>query len=295
MKARFKAHPGRDFSADRRFGLRLAALTVMLAAPVFSLAAGVSVKLDFSSPATSPFPSDRFTVPDWTQNTFRRVNLPKPNCAVMVSDCQDIDVINTLDGFNTQPRISVPFTGDIDLSTVNSDTLYLVNLGDTLSGMGFGQKVGINQVAWDVAGKTLVVESDELLQEHSRYVLVVTNGIRDKAGNPIDGAPFERLRQGPGRGEAQDRDLMDYRGALQNADRSIPLGRNRVVALSLFTTQSISADLTKIRDQIRRSSPGPVNFMIGNNGSVRAVFPVGNLSDIQWVQQTGTAPAFTTS
>src|SRR5258707_1149596 len=154
MQTRLKAHSGRDFSIDGRFGLRLAALTVMLAAPVFSLAAGVSVKLDFSSPATSPFPSDRFTQPDWTQNTFKRVNLPKPNCAVMVSDCQDIDVINTLDGFNTQPRISVPFTGDIDPSTVNSDTLYLLNLGDTLSGAGFGQKVGINQVAWDVAGKT---------------------------------------------------------------------------------------------------------------------------------------------
>jgi hypothetical protein len=159
---------------------RLATLVAILAMPLFAIAAGVSVKLDFSSPATSPFPSDRFTQPDFTQNTFKRVKLPKPNCAVTVSDCADIDVLNTLDGFNTQPRITVPFTGDIDLATVNSDTLYLVNLGDTLSGLGFGHKVGINQVAWDVAGKTLVVESDELLQEHSRYALVITNGIRDR-------------------------------------------------------------------------------------------------------------------
>jgi hypothetical protein len=38
---------------------------------------------------------------DGTQNTFRRVSLPKPDCSVRVSDCQDIEVINTLDGFST--------------------------------------------------------------------------------------------------------------------------------------------------------------------------------------------------
>ncbi|MEJ8809855.1 Ig-like domain-containing protein [Variovorax ureilyticus] len=278
-----------------RFTQRLTTLAVLIAAPVVAMAAGVSVKLDFSSPATSPFPSNRFTRPDWTQNTFRRVNLPKPDCAVMVSECADIDVINTLDGFNTQPRITVPFTGDIDLSTVSSDTLYLVNLGDTLSGAGFGQKVGINQVAWDVAGKTLVVESDELLQEHTRYALVITNGIRDKAGDPIDAGRFGQLRQGTGRPEMQDRDITDYVGALQDADRTIRPSRHRAVALSVFTTQSISADLLKIREQIRRSDPDPVNFMIGNGGTERAVFTVANLAALQWKQQTGTAPAFTTS
>jgi len=297
MQTRLKTPSGRDFAIDGRSRLRLAVLAVMLTAPVFSLAADVSVKFDFSSPATSPFPSDRFTLPDFTQNTFKRVDLPKPDCAVRVSDCQDIDVINTLDGFNTQPRITVPFTGEIDLSTVNSDTLYLLNLGDTLSGAGFGQKVGINQVAWDVAGKTLVVESDELLQEHTRYLLVVTNGIRDKAGDPIEGGAFGHLSPPPGRDEAQDRDAMDYRGALQNAERWVRPGRHRVAALSLFTTQSISADLFKIREQIKRSNPSPVNFMIGsaNGNPVRAVFTLADLTGIQWMQQTGTAPAFTTS
>ena len=52
--------------------------------------AGVSVRLDYSSPSSSPFPSDRFTQVDWTQNTFKRVKLPKPDCAVRPSDCADI-------------------------------------------------------------------------------------------------------------------------------------------------------------------------------------------------------------
>ena len=139
MQDRHKARAGRAPLFRGRAAHRLAVLAALVAMPVFALAAGVSVKVDFSSPTTGPFPSDRFTQPDFTQNTLKRVNLPKPDCTVRVSDCADIDVLNTLDGFNTQPRITVPFTGDIDLSTVNSNTLYLVNMGDTLTGAGFGQ------------------------------------------------------------------------------------------------------------------------------------------------------------
>jgi Bacterial virulence factor lipase N-terminal len=273
---------------------RAAALAaLLLAAPVFAFAAGVSVKLDFASPTGSPFPSDRFTQPDFTQNTFKRVALPKPDCAVQVSDCADIDVINTLDGFNTQPRITVPFTGDIDLATVTSDTVYLVNLGDTLTGAGNGHKVGINQVQWDAAGKTLVCESDELLQEHSRYVLVVTNGVRDAAGDPIVSGRFGQFRSEVSRDHAQDHALMNYRKALMDAAHSTRAHPQHVVALSLFTTQSISADLHKIHAQIQRSNPMPTNFMIGNGGSTRAVFPVSGLTGITWSQQTGAAPSFT--
>src|SRR6185295_13706815 len=113
----------------------LAAAALSLLAPI-ALADGVSVRND-PGLAGSPFPSNRYTVFDGSQNTLRRVQLPKPDCAVRVSDCQDIDVINTLDGFSTQPRITVPFTGDIDVSTVSSDTIYLVNLGDTFTLQGF--------------------------------------------------------------------------------------------------------------------------------------------------------------
>ena len=270
-----------------------AAIAALLCAPVFALAAGVSVKLDFSSPSTAPFPSDRFTQPDWTQNTFKRVKLPKPNCAVQVSDCADIDVINTLDGFNTQPRITVPFTGAIDPASVTSETVYLVNLGDTLTGLGFGHKVGINQVSWDAAAKTLVFESDELLQQHSRYVLVVTTGVRDTAGDPIEAGRWGRFRDAPDRDDLRDHELMDYRKSLMDGEHSARPSRHRIAALSLFTTQSISADLHKIHRQIQRSNPAPVNFMIGNGGAARAVFPTANIAGIQWAQQTGAAPSFT--
>ena len=146
-----------------------------------------------NSPADGPFPSDRFTVADDAQNTGRRVSLPRPldDCAVSISDCEDLDVINELDGFNLQPRLSLPFTGPINPNTVTSETMFLLSLGSTLAGEtgpAWGTRVGINQVVWDELTETLHVESDALLDQHSRYVLVVTKGVRDPDGKTIKAA-----------------------------------------------------------------------------------------------------------
>jgi len=280
----------------RRTGAMAAAIALSFSFSFFTLpalAGPVGVKVDFSDPSTSPFPSDRFTVRDWSQNTFRRVALPHPDCAVRVSDCQDIEVINTLDGFSTQPRITVPFTGDIDPSTVNSGTVFLVNLGDTLTLHGFGHKVGINQVVWDPATRTLAFESDELLNEHSRYLLVVTDGVRDAAGKRIERARWDDDSDDRGHGRRGD---VDYLRDLRDASRVHPASAHKIVAASLFTTQSISGDLHKIMRQIKASTPAPADFMVGQTaaGPVRAVFPVAGLAGIQFKRQVGTAPSFAT-
>jgi hypothetical protein len=256
------------------------AIAAALACLAFSASAGVSVRTSSTDPSANPFPSDRFTVRDWHNNTFRRINLPKPDCAASPAtavECADIAVINELDGFSTQPRITIPFTGAIDPKSVSSDSIYLVNLGDTLSLRGFGDRVGINQVVWDPATNTLALQPDELLQQHSRYLLVVTNGVRDANG--------KRIEDGDARGHAfheYDRDLRDGMRWGRH--------RNRVVAASLFTTQSITADLHKIAHQIKRAHPAAVDFMIGNSGAVRAVFPVASVAGIRFDRQTTTAP-----
>jgi len=273
-----------------------AAVLLLMLAPLTALAAGVSVVFDLSGPASSPFPSDRFTRFDLTQYTFQRVNLPKPDCAVRVTDCQDIDVVNTLDGFNIEPRVSVPFTGTIDITSVTSDTVYLVNIGDALSGAGAGHKVGINQVLWDVATKTLIFKSDELLNQHSRYLLVVTNGVKDTAGDPIEGGDFARFI---GRAESSmdvDADKY-YRRDLIDGRDDAGVSPGSVAALSVFTTQSTTVELEQIRAQIKSSRPDPADFMVGMSprGRVRAVFPTAGIAGIQWHNQTGTAPSFTDS
>jgi len=63
-----------------------------------ALAASTRPLFDLDSPATAPFASDRFTVPDPDQFTGRRVQLPAPDGATRPSDCEAVEVINTLDG-----------------------------------------------------------------------------------------------------------------------------------------------------------------------------------------------------
>ena len=143
---------------------------------------GTQALFDLSAPGGSPFPSNRFTVPDTSQNTRLRVNLPLPDCSIPAA-CYTTQTLNLLDGFNVQPRLSIPFSGPIDPNSVNSGDVFLVSLGSTRpGGAPPGRIVGINQIVWSTLSNTLHAESDELLEQHTRYALIVTNGVRDGQG-----------------------------------------------------------------------------------------------------------------
>ena len=282
--------PGLLLSASFAVLTTLSPLVVQADSP----SSGVRVKFETGDLAGSPFPSDRYTQRDWGNRSYRRVNLPTPDCAVRVSDCEDISVINGLDGFSTQPRITVPFTGAIDVNSVTSDTVYLLNLGDVLTARGFGQKVGINQRLWDPATNTLVFEPDELLAEHSRYVLIVTSGVRDASGKPIKRAHLDDDDSDEGARSLRSQGSDEYRRELRDASR-LHRGAGRVTAATVFTTQTATSDLANIMRQIKASTPAAASFMIGTSGgaAVRAVFPLAGLQGVQFNRQTGTAPAFT--
>ncbi len=261
--------------------------TVLILLPGLALAS-VEALFDLSSTATSPFPSDRFTVADHEQRTGVRVSLPRPNCTARPSDCADIDVINTLDGFNLQPRLSIPFSGPIDVSTVSSSTVFLVRIGHGHS----GDPVGINQIVWDPATNTLHAESDEFLDQHTRYLLVVTDGVRDTDGRRVTGDALEDFLE-DGKHAHHGGSLGDYRKDLREALERVKIRGHRVVAASVFSTLSATAVLEKIRHEIKRSRPNPA--------SVLASFELGNLTPtaIQWKRQVKTnladPAAFSTS
>ena len=259
-----------------------ATATVLILLPGLAFA-GVEALFDLTSPATSPFPSDRFTVADHDQKTGVRVSLPKPDCAARPSDCADIDVINTLDGFNLQPRLSIPFSGPIDVSTVSSSTVFLVRIGHGHR----GDPVGINQIVWDPATNTLHAESDELLDQHTRYLLVVTDGVRGADGHRVEGDALEDFLDGDKRGHGHGGSFGDYRQDLREALERVTIHGQRVVAASVFSTQSATAVLEKIRRHIKSSRPSPAEML--------GTFPVSGVTAIQWSRQVGTAPAFTNS
>ena len=244
----------------------LKAAAPLLAALAFaSSALATEVLFDLHDRSKTIFPSNLFTVIDAGQNTLRRVNLAKPDCAVNALRCFDIDVLNSLDGFNVEPRVSVPFSGPIDPSSIDSDSVYLMSLGSTRGRGSFRDKIGINRVVWDAASNTLHFEPDELLEQHTRYAVIVTDRVRDAQGEPIRGAHFTRTRHGfP---KAYDDDVQE------GLERSARHSRARVVAASVFTTMSVSADLEKIQDAIQRSHPAPASV---------SYFPIATVTGLTW-------------
>src|SRR5262249_48765302 len=153
-----------DKGVDMRIRVRVRscvfATALAMGAPAFATGsmhgAGVDVMFDTEDPNATPFPSNLFTEWDFSNLTGLRVSLPTPDCAVQVSDCNDLAVINTLDGFNQQPRLRIPFSGAIDPATVDSSSVFLVRLGDTTKFFhGHRQTVGIDRIVWDAATNTL--------------------------------------------------------------------------------------------------------------------------------------------
>ena len=270
----------RTESRRNRFVEQLERRCLLSASPLF----------DLSAPDTAPFPSDHWTVADPAQLTGRRVDLPLPDAAARPSDAADLSVINTLDGFNPQPRLSVPFSGPIDVTSVNSDSVFLIKLEDpTVPDEGGGAVVGIDQVVWDPGTNTLHAESDELLEQHTRYALVVTRGVRGADGQAVNRSrAFARFRRDLNLGQADDPDLKAYRKNLLDAlatARRIGVAGRDIAAASVFTTMSVTATLEKMRDQIHAATPPQADFALGPGGS-RTAFDLGSVAGITFNQQT---------
>jgi len=263
----------------------------------------VHVLFNVEDPENGIFPSDAFTVADDSQKTGLRVNLPLPDCRVRVSDCADLAFINVLDGFNLQPRVTVPFDGDIDPSSINSGNAFFLELADADIDSPFNGRwkavsrvIGVNQLVWDPPTHVLAAQSDQQLRQHTRYAFVITTGLRDTSGAAIKAADdLGRLRQDLNFGQTHDSFLADYRKEMLDAFealRRLGISEEQVAGLSVFTTQSATAILEHIRAQIKSANSDPVSFKLAADGT-RTVFPVGRIQNIDWqVHLGGNPPVF---
>lgn len=274
--------------------LALISLSAVLLLPALAIAADVHPLFNVTSTTQAPFPSDFFTVLDHHQNTHLRVNMPFPNCTTNPSDCLDVALLNQLDGFNTQPRLSIPFDGAIDPNTVNSTTVFLVRLGSLFDpDDGPHTVVGINQVVWDPASLTAFAESDQHLEQHTSYLLVVTDGVTDPTGDPVRASStFRHFRHD----DDDDRDRDNHSGFYgELLERSLSeevlehlhVHQHHIVAASVFTTGSVTSTLQKIEEQVDREAPPQVNFALGTHGE-STVFSVSSVIGILYGQQVNT-------
>jgi hypothetical protein len=137
------------------------------------------------------FPTDALTVRDKNQVTGRRVHFRKgvdyPNVGGRIkkgctsktySICDAFRELDKLDGWDLQPRATVPFTGTIKLASVTDKSFFIATRkGKFVS--------GFKQLTFDPKTHTLAGISDKFLKESTRYSIHVTNAIRDGKGKRV--------------------------------------------------------------------------------------------------------------
>src|SRR3954451_21690780 len=170
---------------------RIAGLAMaLLVALGTSSAAAVSVKRGAHYGARI-FPDNAFAVRDKAQLTGLRVRfrrgLDYPTVGGRVrkdctsrtySICDSFRQLNKLDGFDLQPRVTVPFTGSIRLASVNDKDFFITTARGKFAS-------GLRQLTFDPATRTLAGISDKFLKEGTRYRIHVTSGIRDGRGKRV--------------------------------------------------------------------------------------------------------------
>jgi hypothetical protein len=137
------------------------------------------------------FPTDALTVRDKNQITGRRVHFRKgvdfplvggrirKGCSSKTySICDAFRQLDKLDGWDLQPRATVPFTGTIKLASATDKSFFIsTRKGKFVS--------GFRQLTFDPKTHTLAGISDKFLKEGARYSIHVTSGIRDSKGKHV--------------------------------------------------------------------------------------------------------------
>ena len=109
-----------------------------------------------------------------------------------------------------------------------------------------GHTTQINQLVYDPATNTAHFKPNEVFDQHRRYLLVVTQDVRDEQGDAVERDPaFDACITQPD---------GDYCGRLSAAVLALD-DPSLVVAASLFTTLSATAWIEGARDQVGDMEP----------------------------------------
>lgn len=224
-------------------------------------------------------PSDRLTTPDPNQLTGRRITLPPPDCAADAAGCDEVTLLNELDGWSVNPRISIRFSGAIALDSITRASAFIVPLWAE----PMPTPVGLQQLVWDGDGRTLYARPERSLLQARRYALVLTTRVLDEAGRPLTPLAARALVSEAAQG-------VSAQGTVLQQVKPLGLTRNDLAAVAVFTTQSVTAGLEQIRAGIESTSAPAIRFTLGPNGA-RSVYPRVELDRIDLRRQTSADPS----
>ena len=265
----------------RRPALRLAlglwagaTLAPSLAVPIFPLGARAAE----AAQVEWLLPSDRLTTPDPGQLTGRRIALPPPDCATDAAGCDEVALLNELDGWSVNPRISIRFSGPIALDSVSRTSAFIVPLWSE----PMPTPVGLQQLVWDGESQTLHARPERPLLQARRYALVLTTRVLDEAGQPLTPLAGKALVSEAAQG-------ISAQGTVLQQLKPLGLTRKDLAAVAVFTTQSVTAGLEQMRASLDSTSGPTLRFALGPNGA-SSVYPRVELDGIDVRRQTAADP-----
>ena len=224
------------------------------------------------------FPSDRQTVPDPRQSTGRRVALAPPDCGVDPAGCDEIRLVNELDGWSVNPRVAIRFSGPIALDSVTKATAFIL----PLTPEPLPSPIGLDQLVWDGASQTLYARPERTLLQARRYALVLTTGVLDDGGQPL--AP---VLNAPLVTEAAYG--VSAHGVVFQRLRPLGVARRAVAAVAVFTTQSVTAGLEQMRATIEAGPAPELRFAVGPDGA-RSAYARVELDGLELRRHVATDP-----
>jgi pimeloyl-ACP methyl ester carboxylesterase len=221
-------------------------LSVFLIFSGLALGGDTQLLFDPTSPDVGPFPSDVLTIAKPQQKTGRQINLPMPqNCGATPAPtaCSDAAMLNELDGFSVEPRIRLCFSQPVRSSTI-ADGVFLIGLHRPT------QLIRIGRIFVDPATNCVAAKPESTLEPGKRYVMFITDHIRDASGRPV--IPSREFKDSLKLGLGSYGNVVD---PLLNLVGS--LFGNHIVGASLFTTLSATDWIHKARAFVN-SGPPPV-------------------------------------
>jgi hypothetical protein len=179
--------------------------------------------------------------------------------------------LNQLDGFSVNPRIMVCFSGPVDVTTLPTGISITAVDRDEPS-------IPINQVLFDPAGMCAYAKPDQVLDQQTRYLMVVTADVADSNG--------KELKADKNYTECVNHADWGYCAALSRAIDTVQRkgkGKSDVISASLFTTLSATSWLEQARTQINSGTiPGA-----GKLYGPLSTFYLKDVNSITWMPETG--------
>ncbi len=225
------------------------------------------------------FPSDRLTAPDPRQSTGRRVALPLPDCAADAAGCDEVRLVNELDGFSVNPRVAIRFSGAVGLESLTRASAFIVPLWSE----PLPSPIGLSQLVWDGESHTLYARPERTLLQARRYALVLTTKVLDEGGQPLTPAAGAALVAEASRG-------VSAQGLVFRQLKTLGVPRGDVAAVSVFTTQSVTAGLEQMRAAIETGPAPELRFVLGPGGA-RSAYARAELDGIELRRHVSTDPA----